>query len=195
MAIRRQNYPLWSHAHVREQRRRARPAVVNKADGPLGHVGHAVFCVRHVKHRGLRRAVIRFDVVGRGRRYVLDLLPADACGMMRHRRFFFRHRGVLRRCSLRCFRLRSRLFRRALRALALLRRLLCRWDSHLRRWRFCRTFALAHRRRRSEQYTNSNQHARVSSHFTPLPWQSENFSGHQEFGKCTKKVPPTPRNP
>src|SRR5256885_6122890 len=126
------------------------------------------------------------DVVGRGGRYVLDFLPADACGVMRQRRFFFRHRWVLRRFSLRGFRLRSRLFRRAL---ALLRRLLCRWDSHLLRWRFRRALriALAHRRRRSEQYTNSNQHARISSHFTPLPWQSEEFSGHQEFGKCTKK--------
>ena len=155
---------------MREQRRRTRPAVVNKADRPLGDVRHALFRVRDVKHGRFRRSVIGFDVVGRSRRVVLDLLPANARGVMRQGSFLFRDRRVLRRLRLRAFLLRGLLLPRLLRALALLWRLLRLRNGHLLRGRFRGTLriALAHRRRRSEQHTNSGKDAQVSSHFTPL---------------------------
>ncbi len=83
---------------------------------------------------------------------------------MRQGSFLFRDRRVLRRLRLRAFLLRGLLLPRLLRALALLWRLLRLRNGHLLRGRFRGTLriALPHRRRRSEQHTNSGKDAQRS---------------------------------
>ena len=109
LAIGSQHHALWSHAHMREKRSGPWPAVIDEAHGPLGGISDTILGVSDVKHRCLHRAVVRLDVIGRGRRRVVDHLAADTRRVMRDSRLLFWCRRVLRLLALSAFILRRRL--------------------------------------------------------------------------------------
>jgi hypothetical protein len=77
MPVRRQHYLHRAHAHVSEQRRRPRAAVIYECDRTTRDVRHTVLRVRDKEESGLRRAGIVANHVGAGGSRIVDLLPAD----------------------------------------------------------------------------------------------------------------------
>ena len=107
MTVRREHDVFRPETHMRERRRRSRPAVINERQRPLVRIGDIFLDVRHVEERSLWRSRIILDhIVPRGSR-VADLLATDHRLMMRNRRFLIRRRQSRRGCRRSCRTCRS----------------------------------------------------------------------------------------
>src|SRR5689334_18028565 len=88
MAVRGERGPLGSHAHVGKKRGGAGTAVINERQRTLCGI-YAIFGICHVEHGSFGRTIIRADHIRSRSGGVVNLLPADARAVVRHRGLFF----------------------------------------------------------------------------------------------------------